>query len=185
VIQDLPGICTIVIKNGVVISNSCSGGEERPRPDRDDRNRGPAIGAPQKPPAQQPQPCVNPNWLQHLGIKAQGLLAKLTGKTVGVGAGGSGAIGRSGLGVAGGVSRQVVVSPNGQAAFEPPSPSIQPGFQGQPLAAPGLWEDCRFLSRMRKTHSNWVGPLFKELLVSVLATEVEWTLHLGLATLCK
>ena len=35
VIQDVPGICTIVMKNGVVISNSCSGGEERPRPDRD------------------------------------------------------------------------------------------------------------------------------------------------------
>src|SRR5437899_2314410 len=116
VIQDVPGICTIVMKNGVVISNSCRGGEEIPRPDRDDR--GSTIGAPQKPPAQQPQPCVDPNWLQRLGIKAQGWLAKLTGKTVGVGAGGSGGIGRSGLGVAGGVSRQVVVSPNGQAAFE-------------------------------------------------------------------
>ena len=34
VIQDVPGICTIVMKNGVVISNSCRGGEEIPRPDR-------------------------------------------------------------------------------------------------------------------------------------------------------
>jgi len=116
---DIPGACLVIYKNGIQIFNSCRGGTEPiPRPDRDGRNRGPAIGAPQKPPAQQPQPCVDPNWLQRLGIKAQGWLAKLTGKTVGVGAGGSGAIGRSGLGVAGGVSRQVVVSPNGQAAFE-------------------------------------------------------------------
>src|SRR5205807_8756525 len=33
-IQDVPGICTIVMKNGIVISNSCRGGEEIPRPDR-------------------------------------------------------------------------------------------------------------------------------------------------------
>jgi hypothetical protein len=73
----------------------------------------PIISAPPKAPQ---QPCVPPNKLQRAGIAAQGLLARLTGKTIGIGAGVSVAGGNV-FGLALSFSRQVVVSPSGQAAF--------------------------------------------------------------------
>jgi RHS repeat-associated protein len=60
--------------------------------------------------------CVQPTKLQRAGIALQGAVAKLTGSTFGVGAGATLAGGNR-LGVTLAVSRQVVVSPSGQAAF--------------------------------------------------------------------
>jgi len=60
--------------------------------------------------------CVKPNWLQRIGIKAQGWLAKKLGVNVGFGVGGSGGIGHV-FGAAGSISRRLVVLPNGSAAF--------------------------------------------------------------------
>jgi len=73
---------------------------------------------------QQPQKhCKNPNFVQRALIGALTLLASLTGKTLGVGLGGSAGLGPSpatafvpGPGVTGSV--QIVVSPSGQAAVE-------------------------------------------------------------------
>jgi RHS repeat-associated protein len=66
--------------------------------------------------SKQPGTCVVPSAFQRAGIAVQGFLARLTGKTIGVGLGASAAAGNS-VGVAFSFSRQVVVSPNGQAAF--------------------------------------------------------------------
>ena len=60
--------------------------------------------------------CVKPTAFQKLGIAAQAAVAKVSNKTIGVGLGGSAAAGNI-LGVAFNYSRQLVVSPNGQAAF--------------------------------------------------------------------
>ncbi|MGH9436537.1 MAG: RHS repeat-associated core domain-containing protein [Terriglobia bacterium] len=68
------------------------------------------------PPKSGTQTCVAPNLLQRAGIAVQGTIARFLNKTIGIGAGGSiggGAI----VGVSLSVSRQVVVAPNGQAAF--------------------------------------------------------------------
>jgi hypothetical protein len=62
------------------------------------------------------QACVQPTAFQKLGIAAQAAAAKVSNKTIEVGLGGSAAAGRI-LGVAYIYSRQLVVSPNGQAAF--------------------------------------------------------------------
>jgi RHS repeat-associated protein len=72
----------------------------------------PEIG----PPRQNPQTCVEPNVLQRAVITGLGFWAGLTGRTIGVGAGGSAGIGYV-MGNAFSASRQLVVSPNGQAAF--------------------------------------------------------------------
>ncbi len=72
----------------------------------------PEIG----PPRQNPQTCVEPNVLQRAVITGSGFWADLTGRTIGVGAGGSVGIGYV-MGNAFSASRQLVVSPNGQAAF--------------------------------------------------------------------
>ena len=64
----------------------------------------------------QSQGCAQPNFVQKVGIAAQAWLARLTGHDIGIGAGGSGGIGHI-FGVAGDVSRQMIVSPNGQAAI--------------------------------------------------------------------
>lgn len=61
-------------------------------------------------------PCAQPNWAQRVGIAAQAWLARFTGLNIGIGAGGSGGIGHI-FGVAGDVSRQMIVSPNGRAAI--------------------------------------------------------------------
>lgn len=61
-------------------------------------------------------PCVHPTKFQKIGIALQKAVAKFTGKTIGVGAGVS-VTGGNILGVNVTVSRQLVVSPNGQAAY--------------------------------------------------------------------
>src|ERR1051326_676334 len=60
--------------------------------------------------------CVQPTKFQQFGIAFQGWVAKLTNKTVGVGAGIS-ASGGPIVGVNATLARQLVVSPNGQAAY--------------------------------------------------------------------
>ena len=60
--------------------------------------------------------CVQPTKFQQAGIKLQGWLAKVTNKTIGLGAGIS-VSGGNFMGVNFTVSQQLVVSPNGQAAF--------------------------------------------------------------------
>src|SRR5581483_5438230 len=60
--------------------------------------------------------CVEPNLLQRAGIAVQAGIARLFNKTIGIGAGGSSGAGNI-LGVSLSVTRQVVVAPNGQAAF--------------------------------------------------------------------
>jgi len=71
---------------------------------------------PQKPQTTAQGTCTEPTWYQRIGIGALGLVASLTGKTVGVGAGGSAGAGWV-MGVAGAAGRQLVVTPSGQAAF--------------------------------------------------------------------
>ena len=60
--------------------------------------------------------CAQPNWVQRVGIAAQAWVARLTGLNIGVGVGGSAGAG-IGAGVGYGASRQMVVSPSGQAAI--------------------------------------------------------------------
>ncbi len=72
--------------------------------------------APSLPPKTGTQTCVAPNLLQRAGIAVQAGIARLFNKTIGVGAGGSIGAGNI-VGVSLSVSRQVVVAPNGQAAF--------------------------------------------------------------------
>jgi len=82
--------------------------------------------------------CVQPSTFQGIGIAFQRAVASFTGSTFGVGAGGTFAGGNR-IGVTLAVSRQVVVSPNGQAAFvttvTPLSPTafnsyVSPGVSG-------------------------------------------------------
>jgi RHS repeat-associated protein len=70
----------------------------------------------QQPPKNGTQACVAPNLLQRAGIAVQGLIARISGTAVGFGVGGSFAAGNI-FGVSLSVSRQLVVLPNGQAAF--------------------------------------------------------------------
>ncbi len=70
----------------------------------------------QVPPQPQQQPCVQPNFLQRAVITGLGFWASLTGRTIGLGAGGSAGVGHV-MGNSFNVSRQLVVSPNGQAGF--------------------------------------------------------------------
>jgi hypothetical protein len=74
------------------------------------------AGAGVKPPKNGTQSCVVPNFLQRAGIAVQAGIARFFNKTIGVGAGGSIGAGNI-VGVSLSVSRQVVVAPNGQAAF--------------------------------------------------------------------
>jgi hypothetical protein len=77
--------------------------------------------------------CVTPNLLQKAGIAAQGFLARFTGKAIGLGAGVSVAAG-GGIGKIGGpgitlsMSRQVVVTPNGQASFVTSVTNMSPSY---------------------------------------------------------
>jgi RHS repeat-associated protein len=62
--------------------------------------------------------CVTPTPFQSAGIRAQGWLAKLWKKTIGLGAGlSAGASPGMGIGMNFSASRQLVVSPDGQAAY--------------------------------------------------------------------
>jgi len=61
--------------------------------------------------------CEKPNLVQRAGIAVLGAIARFTGRTVGLGASGSAGAGVI-LGGSVSISRQVVVSPSGQAAFE-------------------------------------------------------------------
>jgi RHS repeat-associated protein len=78
----------------------------------------PTPGTPvvKNPPVPGQQPCVQANPVQQLVIDGLSVVAAWTGKTVGYGVGLSGGAGNI-LGAAGGASQQLVVSPNGQAAF--------------------------------------------------------------------
>jgi len=99
------GGCAYMPKdNGIVVPGGWSG----------------TAGQFQPPPAPPPPPkekcAIANNFLQRAGIAALGWLARVTGKSVGLGLGGS--IGAGvGLGATLSVSRQVVVSPSGRAAF--------------------------------------------------------------------
>jgi RHS repeat-associated protein len=84
----------------------------------------PAPAPPKKPsevkppdPKPQAQKCFKPSKLQKLGIAAQAWLARTTGQNIGVGAGGSVGAGMIAFGWSYGVSRQMIVSPNGNAAL--------------------------------------------------------------------
>jgi RHS repeat-associated protein len=72
---------------------------------------GSAAGNGQKQP-----PCASPNFLQQAGIPLQRKLAQALNAPVGFGAGGSAGVGVK-FGVAFSLSRQVVVSPTGEAGF--------------------------------------------------------------------
>jgi RHS repeat-associated protein len=61
--------------------------------------------------------CILPTTFQKIGIAAQRVVAKASNKTIGVGLGGTAGVGNI-IGVTISFSRQLVVSPNGQAAFE-------------------------------------------------------------------
>jgi hypothetical protein len=74
--------------------------------------RGPEIAAP----AQEQEPCVKPNAFQRVGIAVQGFVANIIGSGVGVGLGANASAG-TGVGWSGTLSRQVLVTPNGDAAF--------------------------------------------------------------------
>lgn len=99
---------------------------------------GTTIGPPRTPKPPPAPKCVPPTRLQKAGIKLTGFLARLTGKTIGFGAGGSAGAGSAGLGVAVGASRQVVVSPNGQAAFETSVSSNSVGLPGPTFGGAGV-----------------------------------------------
>jgi hypothetical protein len=86
----------------------------------------PSRPAPTPAQAQSPQ-CAQTDFLQRVGIAAQAFLARVTGLNIGVGVGGSGAIGHI-LGAAGSLSRQMVVSPNGQAAIVTTFAATTPPF---------------------------------------------------------
>jgi hypothetical protein len=60
--------------------------------------------------------CVQPTTFQRIGISLQATAASFWNKTIGLGLGGSVGGGNI-IGVSGSYSRQLVVSPNGQAAF--------------------------------------------------------------------
>ncbi len=62
------------------------------------------------------QPCVASSLLQRAGIAVQARVANFLNKTIGLGAGGSIGAGNK-VGVSLSISRQLVVAPNGQAAF--------------------------------------------------------------------
>jgi hypothetical protein len=73
----------------------------------------PVVKGPAKPPVQN---CVQATAFQGVVIKGLSAASGFLNKTVGVGAGGSAGAGHW-FGAAGAASRQLVVSPNGQAAF--------------------------------------------------------------------
>ena len=74
---------------------------------------GPVVKGPARPPVQN---CVQATAFQSAVIKGLSPVSGFAKKTVGVGAGGSAGAGNW-FGAAGAASRQLVVSPNGQAAF--------------------------------------------------------------------
>ena len=82
------------------------------------------------------QPCVAPNLLQRAGIAVQGLIARISGTAIGFGVGGSFAAGNR-VGVSLSISRQLVVLPNGEAAFTT-SVTLPSGTAFNSAVTPGI-----------------------------------------------
>ncbi len=118
--EGIPGIDRWDVRPGYYLSSIDSFCFRDPGDPGDPPCRGPQCREDRlekpKPPAAKPRPCFQPKWLQRLGIRGQAWIARKLGTNVGIGAGISGGVGNR-MGVAGNASRQMVVSPNGQAAL--------------------------------------------------------------------
>jgi RHS repeat-associated protein len=87
------------------------------------------------------QPCAEPNALDAVVITGLSYWAAATNQTIGLGVGASGSIGNI-VGYVGNFSSQLVVSPNGQAAFTITSPGTVAPING--LVTPGAGGSAGF-----------------------------------------
>jgi RHS repeat-associated protein len=87
------------------------------------------------------QPCAEPNFLDGVVITGLSYWAAATNQTVGLGVGASGTIGNI-VGYVGNFSSQLVVSPNGQAAFTITSPGTVAPING--FVTPGAGGSAGF-----------------------------------------
>jgi hypothetical protein len=111
----------------------------------------------------------------------QGFFAKLTGLTIGVGAGASGGVGRAGLGVGAESLVKWLLAPADKLPLKPLTLSTLLACQDRLWVGPEFWVGFSFLSRMPKIPVIWPDHLFKEPLVPVLAMQVELTWQLAAA----
>lgn len=101
-------------------------------------------------------PCGKPNFVQRAAIQVLGKIASWTGKTVWFGAGISGGVGFF-MGASGTLSRQLVVSPNGQAALITTAGTNAAPFVG-PTVGVGFVGGIQFSFSNAQSPQQLAGP---------------------------
>ena len=102
--------------------------------------------------------CIQPTLAQDAVIKVLGTAASFYNKTIGIGVGGAGGAGNI-VGTSFGYSRQLIVSPNGQAALEVTVSNLA-GYPFNTITAPGagVFGGLQFSISNAQTPQDLAGP---------------------------